>query len=183
MDSDVRTVDDLEGEKFCFTDLDSTTGYQLPRAFIRQQGHDPEEFIGAIHWSGDHLQVLRDLLAGKCAAGATYSGALLPADNLDIKVSMTRTLAITGNVPQDVFVAGPHITEAEWSKVLEALVAFDPEVHLEGGAKSLGETQRITGFVKAEDAQWDTVRRAVDLDGSKGLNPDGESEEEKTTSE
>lgn len=160
MDSDVQTLADLEGEKFCFPDKNSTTGYMLPRAFFRRNGFEPEEFIGAIHWSGDHLQVLRDLLAGKCEAGATYNGALLPADKLDIKVSMIRTLAVTGHVPQDVFVAGPHVSDESREEILQALVAFDPVEHA-GVDKSLGETQRITGFVPAKDKQWDTLREAI----------------------
>ncbi len=161
MDSKVRTLADLEGKKFCLTDQDSTTGNQLPRAYIRHQGFEPDKFIGSVHWSGEHLQVLRDLLAGKCDAGATYSGALLPADDLDIKVSMIRTLAITGNVPQDVFVAGPNVPEDARAEMRAALLAFDPEKHLPKSPKSLGETQRITGFVEAEDSQWDALRRAI----------------------
>ncbi|WP_390619647.1 hypothetical protein [Persicimonas caeni] len=46
----------------------------MPRAYLKRQGHNPGEFIGEVVWSGNHLQALRDLVAQKCDAAATYSG-------------------------------------------------------------------------------------------------------------
>ncbi len=160
-----RSLEDLRGETFCFTDTNSTTGYFLPRAHLRRNGYDPEDFIGEVHWSGDHLQVLRDLTAGKCAAGATYSGAFIAADRMGLKISQLRTLAITGHVPQDVVVAAPDLPEADQEAMKHALQGFDPKQDLD--LNHLGETQRITGFVEADDAEWDDLREAIDEDAER----------------
>lgn len=165
MQRDITDLADLRGETFCFPDKNSTTGNFLPRAYLRKQGYDPEAFIGEIRWSGDHLQVMRDLVEGKCAAGATYSGAFIAADQIGIKVSKLRTLAITGHVPQDVVCAGPGVPEEDARRVREALLAFDPQEVL--GEDQLGETQRLTGFVEATDDGYDDLRRAIAEDADR----------------
>ena len=159
------TLEDLQGKRFCLTDANSTTGHFLPRAYLRRMGHDPETFIGEVIWSGDHLQVMRDLIAGKCDVGATYSGAYLSADQLGLPISQLRTLAITGHVPQDVVCAGATVPDAESKALTRALLAFDPLTH--ASQKRLGETQRITGFAEVQDSAWDELREAITQDEKK----------------
>lgn len=158
-DSPFLKLEDLRGKRFCFTDEDSTTGNFLPRAYIRREGHDPEAFIGEVHWSGDHIQGLRDLLADKCDAAATYSGAFISADQLDIPVGQLRQIAITGNVPQDPIVAGPTVSSTDREAMRRALLSFDPKAEI--GADKLGSTQRITAFAAGENAQFDSLREVV----------------------
>lgn len=158
-DSGLAKVEDLEGKKFCFTDRNSTTGNFLPRAHLRQLGYEPSEFIGSVHWSGDHIQALRDILDDKCDAAAVYNGAFIAADKLDIPVSRLRTLAITGNVPQDAVVAGAEVSEGDKRAVREALLEFDPRKEL--GIERLGDTQRITGFHEVDDEDFDELRKVI----------------------
>ena len=165
MSLEVGTIADLKGKRFCLTDKNSTTGNFLPRAYIRRHGHEPEEFMGEVIWSGDHIQVMRDLIAGKCEVGATYSGAFISADKLGIPIGQIRTFAITGNVPQDVICAGPHVPKEARDAMQEALIAFDPERDLQ--MDRLGETQRITGFVRATDSDWSDLREAIAKDAKR----------------
>ncbi len=159
MDSSVRSLDDLKGKTFCFTDHDSTTGNVLPHAYIRRQGHDPKKFIGKEVWSGNHLQVLRDLLAGKCDAAATYSGSFLTAGKFGIPVGKIRQLAITGHVPQDTVVVPPGTPDSQVKKLRKALLDFDPEK--DAGVKVVGDILQITGFSKGVDAAFDDLRQAL----------------------
>ena len=62
--SEAYRIDDLKGATICYSDLESTTGYLLPRAWIRRAGMDPDTDFQA-HVSGNHTSVLTDLLAGK----------------------------------------------------------------------------------------------------------------------
>ena len=158
-DSEIRSVKDLEGKKFCFTDKNSTTGNFLPRAYIKDQGFDPAKFIGEVHWSGDHIQALRDITDGKCDAAAVYSGAFIAADKLEVPVSRLRTLAITGNVPQEAVIAGPGVSKQDKRAVQKALLEFDPKRDV--GRERLGETQRITGFHEIDDASYDFLRKII----------------------
>lgn len=173
-DSKVRTLEDLEGGTFCFTDKNSTTGHFLPRAFLRRQGYDINEFVGEIHWSGDHISGLRDLVAGKCDAAATYSGAFISADKLGIPVGRLRQIAITGNIPQDAVVAGPAVKPSDKEAMKNALLAFDSKKDL--GKERLGETQRLTSFEPVEDSRYDFLRELITE--FKGPDPPEEADED-----
>lgn len=155
----IDELEDLRGKTFCFPDPSSTTGYFLPRAFLRKQGFAPDTFIGKLYFSGDHIQVLRDLLDGRCDAGAAYSGAMLAADRLGIRVSQLRTLAVTGHVPQDVLVAGPEVAPQLRDAMRDALLQLDVQRDL--GSPTLGATQRITGFIPTSDGTFDALRTDI----------------------
>jgi serine/threonine-protein kinase len=159
MDSNVRDLSDLDGKKFCFTDENSTTGNFLPRAYLRRQGYDPPSFIGEVVWSGNHLQVLHDLIGGKCDAAATYSGSFLTAGDFDIPVGKIRQLAITGHVPQDSVVAAPGLADSLAHELQEALLKFSPQKH--AGVKTVGAILQITGFSDGDDEAFSDLRDAV----------------------
>lgn len=159
-DSEFGSLEDLEGETFCFTDKNSTTGNFLPRAYLRDQGHDPESFIGTVHWSGNHLQGLKDLVAGECAAAATYSGSFITADEHGLPVGQIRTLAITGHTPSDTFTARPGLSQEMVDQLREALLEFDPEKHADTGA--IGTTLRLTGFREPSAEIYESLETAVD---------------------
>ena len=53
-DSGYESIDDLEGLTLAFADPDSTSGYAVPYYNLVQQGYTPEEFFGAVPFSGSH---------------------------------------------------------------------------------------------------------------------------------
>jgi serine/threonine-protein kinase len=159
MNADIRGVSDLEGKTFCFTDKNSTTGNFLPRAYLRRLGHDPEAFIGEVVWSGNHLQALRDLVAKKCDAAATYSGSFLTAADFDVPVGKIRQLAITGHVPQDAVIASPTLADSTSRQLQIALLKFDAQEH--AGVNEVGKILQITGFSKDSGDAFDDLREAV----------------------
>jgi phosphonate transport system substrate-binding protein len=155
----IEGIEDLRGKKFCFPDPSSTTGYFLPRAYMRKQGLAPDEFMGEVYFSGDHIQVLRDIIDGRCDAGASFSGAVLAADRLGIRVSQIRTLAVTGNVPQDVICAAPTTSPQVRDALRDALLQLDVQRDLK--RPSLGDSQRITGFHPVHDGAFDALRNEI----------------------
>lgn len=162
MDSSMRELADLEDKTFCFTDRDSTTGYFLPRAFLRRQGFDPDTFIKKVVWSGDHIQVLRDLLAGKCDVGATYSGSYLSADTFGVPITRIRIFDVAGHVPQDTVAARPTLPVSVANKLRDALLDFDPQK--EFGVPEVGKVLRITGFSAGSDADFKDLRESLKYD-------------------
>ena len=162
-ESDIQTLEDLRDKVFCLTDKNSTTGNFLPRVLIRRRGWDPQTFIGRVHWSGNHLQVLRDLVAGKCDAAATYSGSFLTADEHGVPVGRFRTLAITGHTPSDTLTARPGLSRDLVEELQSALVTFDSQKH--AGKKAVGKTFQITGFQKPREELYKDLAAAVDEHG------------------
>jgi len=158
--SDIHRLEQLRGRKFCFTDENSTTGNFFPRSYLRDQGFEPDEFIGAVHWSGDHLQVLRDLVAGDCDAAATYSGSYFTAHAHGVPVGKIRQLAITGHTPSETITATPDMSAELVAQLREALLAFDPRREVDAGY--VGETLRLTGFREPRNELYESLETAVD---------------------
>ena len=156
-DSSARTLADLRGKTFCFPDENSTSGYFLPLHFLRQNGIDPDQFIGEVVWSGNHFRALQDAVAGRCEVVATYNGAVFSAGSEGIPVGGLRVLAITGVIPQDVIVASPETTEADRARFTNALLDFDPMDDL--NIERVGVVQRVTGFSVVDDAIFDDLRQ------------------------
>ena len=152
---------DLKGKRICYPDRSSTTGFALPRAFLKREGFDPDKGFREVVFSGNHTSALRDLTDDKCDVAGTYSGALLGADEQGIPVSRLRVLAITGRTPHDTIVTGPKTARQDVASVKAALLSFDPQEDL--GVTRVGEFERVTGFVEAPDRAYADLRAALGM--------------------
>jgi ABC-type phosphate/phosphonate transport system substrate-binding protein len=153
---------DLKGRTICHVDRTSTTGFLLPRIWMRDAGLDPDKDIWTVI-SGDHFAAMRDLAESKCDAATVYSGAYLSARNEGIPVGKLRLLAITGRVPQDTLAAAPDMPAAEVKRLREALLGFKPQRDIDAGR--IGEVLGISGFAAFETAEFDTIRKAAEQEG------------------
>ena len=129
---------------------------------MRKAGLDPEKDVTTVI-SGDHQQVLRDMLEKRCDAGAVYSGAYLSAQQQGIKISRIRMLAITGHVPQDVFVAAANMPADLHKQLAELMLSFEPQRDI--GAPRIGDVLGISGFAKYEPADFEPIRQAAEQEG------------------
>ncbi|MEN9796570.1 MAG: phosphate/phosphite/phosphonate transporter substrate-binding protein [Pseudomonadota bacterium] len=150
----------LKGKTLCVPDRDSTTGMLLPRVAARAAGMDLEREV-TIAVSGNHLQVMRDVLGGRCQAGATYSAAQSNAVKQGVDVSALRQVAITGHAPQDGVVAGPTVSTADAAGLRQALLSYRPP---RGQAGSKGGMERISGFVTARAEDYASIRALLELE-------------------
>ncbi len=144
----------LKGQTFCYPDKKSTTGWLLARSKMRKEGLDPDVDL-LTHISGNHTQVLKDITAGVCVAGATYSGGYLAADRAGIPVGRVRVLMLTGRSPQDMVVAAPTTSAADRALMTSALLALDPRKSL--GQDTVGTLERISGFAVPRLAEYEEL--------------------------
>ena len=158
--NEIESIADLRGLTICHSDENSTTSYVLPRAHLRKNGVDPDKDMNA-HVSGNHLQVVRDILAKTCDVGAIYTGAFQSAEAAGVDVAALRMLGIAGRTPHDALVVGPHTDPKLASELLEALLALNPERDL--GLPRIGTVEHISGFAKANNALYDPLREAIGL--------------------
>lgn len=160
-DSTASRIEDLVGGTICYSDQNSTTGYVFPRLWIREAGLDPDQDFQA-HFSGNHTQVLRDLLAGVCDVGGTYTGNYTSAAAHEVPVAQLRILAITGSSPHDTVTAGPAADPETSERLRQALLAFDPMKEL--GRERVGDLEQITGFVPVDQAAFSRLEKAVEFE-------------------
>lgn len=155
-------VEQLKGARICYTDPDSTTGWLLPRATLRRAGIDPDKDLAEQHFSGNHLQVIRDVLSGRCDVGGVYGGAFTSASQADIPVALTRQLAITGRTPHDAICAGPNTPPELVESLQAALLGFDPQQV--AGVKHLGAVEQLSGFIAPDKEAYIALQQAVEAE-------------------
>jgi serine/threonine-protein kinase len=156
--SGLQQISDVRGKWICYTDPKSTTGYVLPRAKLRSLGIDPDRDLAGAHVSGNHGQLLRDLIDGKCEVGGTFMDNFLNARTQGVNPSRIKVLGITGRTPHDAICAGPSAAPQLVEDLRDALLSFDPQ--RDAGVPELGEIERLTGFGTIKDSAYDPLREA-----------------------
>jgi phosphate/phosphite/phosphonate ABC transporter binding protein len=158
-DSGIEDAADLLGRRFCYVDRSSTSGFLFARQYMRAHGIDPDRDLAGLRFSGTHIDVLRDILAGRCDAGATYSDALLSARNLELAASKIRLVAVTGHAPLDVICASPKLPADQARAIKQAFLDFDPQRDL--GRKIVSPIFRIDGFEEARPEDFEFLVQAA----------------------
>lgn len=75
MDSEIQSLEDLEGKTWCIPDVGSTSGYLYPSAMLTEMGITPGEIVE----SGSHNNSMLGVYNGDCEfATAFFSPPLLP---------------------------------------------------------------------------------------------------------
>ena len=64
-DSPYRKLQDLRGKSLGYVDFNSTSGYLVPRAKMREAGVDPESFFSKTSFAGGHTQSVMALANGQ----------------------------------------------------------------------------------------------------------------------
>ncbi len=161
-DMPLERATDLKRRRVCLVDRESTTGYLLPRIWMRDAGLDPDRDVETV-LSGDHLAAMRDLADHKCDAAAVYSGAYLSAQQQGIPVGMLRVLTVTGRVPQDVIAASPATPKDVVQRLRTVLLDFQPQRDID--SPRIGAVLGISGFAAFEERDFALIRKAAAGEG------------------
>ena len=121
-ESSVKTLADLKGKSFGFTDVDSTSGYLYPCFTMRQNGIDPSKELGKIYMLKKHSKIIDALLEKSIDAGAVYDGIYraLPEETQ----RKIRILSTSEEIPYDAMIASGHLDPALVAKIKTLLLAF-----------------------------------------------------------
>jgi phosphonate transport system substrate-binding protein len=93
-DSGIKTLADLKGKKFAFTDAISASGYLFPSLLVKQKtGQEPKTFFASTIFAGGHPQ----------AALAVYNKQVDGASMfIDARVKDLQTKELAGGMPPDI---------------------------------------------------------------------------------
>jgi phosphonate transport system substrate-binding protein len=75
-DSGIESLADMEGKTLAFADPNSTSGYLVPNAELREQGIDPDAFFSSTGFGGGHEQAVVAVLNGQYDAGVTWTSGV-----------------------------------------------------------------------------------------------------------
>lgn len=166
--SGIRTLADLRGRTFAFSDEKSTSGYLFPRGYLLENGIDSTRDL-KVFFRGGHDNVVLNVLDGTDAAGACYKDAREAALRArPAEIENLVILAETPEIPNEPVAVSSRLL-AERRDLVDALtramttLAQDPD-HGPRVLASIGEG--VEGYATVEDADYDVVRRYAEKLGS-----------------
>ncbi len=164
-DSAIRTLLDLKGKTMVFGPVLSPGGYLAPYHALLSAGLDPEKIFAKYSFlpgAWQHEKVVYSVLYGAVDAGAVKTGDIerMEAEG-KVRRSDFRVLATSEPVPNCTVYALPHVDAVVAGRVKEALFRLSPSdfVAVEGERLNVVKRDGVTGYVPAEDREFDVLRR------------------------
>ena len=167
----IKSLEDLKGKVFAFTDPHSVTGYLIPKALLLDAGVElgEEMFVG-----GDSQAVLV-VYTGEADAAASYwappqaDGTLGDARASLLNaypdvVQVVKIIRLSDSIPYEPLVFRRDLPVEVQDKLLAAFVGL---AESEGGLSLLSGLCSVTGLVPASDRDYEPVRqmaRSLGLD-------------------
>ena len=155
--TEIHSLKDFKGKRFCYVNPTSTSGYLYPRALFRRNGMDPDSIFKTTRFTGDHLAALKALESGACDGAAVFRGIFFEAQQHGLNPQKYAWLATTDPIPYDAYCLSPRLPADAAKKLSEALLSLKPNSEIT--RKVLGEKSRIIGFVPVKDSEYDSVRK------------------------
>ncbi|MGC8229334.1 phosphate/phosphite/phosphonate ABC transporter substrate-binding protein [Pseudobacillus badius] len=157
--SDIKTVEDLKGKNFAFTDPASTSGNIFGYYQLIQEGLDPKKDFANVTYSGSHDASALSVANGTLD-GATVSSRLLEGfyESGLVNEKDIRVIAKSMEIPNDLMAYHSDLSEDVKEKLRDAIN------DTEGITKALAGTG-YGAFKEVNDSDYDIVREAFKIAG------------------
>lgn len=153
--SPIRSLDDLRGKKFAFTDPQSNTGSLVPSYMLAKRGETPQSFFREVFYSNGHDNSIRAVANGQADGAAVDSLIWEFMNRVDPELTgKTRIIEKSPpyGIPPVVVSAG---IDPETKRRLKEIFLT---LHEDANAAPLLAKLQIDRFVEGNDAMYDTVR-------------------------
>lgn len=160
----IKSVKDLNGKKFAFTDPSSTSGYLFPLKIL----NDAKVKLGNQVFAVKHDNVITMIYNGQVDAGAAFY-----SDAFDGKIKDARervmtqfpdvekkvqVLKITDKIPNDPFVFRKGVPADVTTKFINGLKKY---LATKEGAESFKNIYAVDGVVPATNKDYDSLRKVL----------------------
>ncbi|MCI0755133.1 PhnD/SsuA/transferrin family substrate-binding protein [Teichococcus vastitatis] len=161
-DSPVIRPADLRGKKVAMDDIGSTSGHLCPSQLLADYGVDPQKELGGIAHTSRNV-AHEALKRGDVAAiGVNYNSWINSARSKDrsVPAGYFRVIARSGDLPNDVLLAGAHVDAKTIARLREAMIE-NKQAIAEAIVSAGGENEKYRGLdlVAIEDAAYNRVRQ------------------------
>jgi phosphonate transport system substrate-binding protein len=158
--SDIKTVAEIKGHSFAFSDPASTSGHLFPAYGLRKAGLDPDKDIRAIY-AGSHTSSFEALYNHKVDAGELNSQQLESAKQRGhYKDGDLVFLWKSDPIPTDPFAVRGDLPAAFKTQVIEVLQNLDLST-LDAADRKIMVGAGITRLVPQTDGAYDGIRDLV----------------------
>lgn len=160
--SPARSLADLKGKSFAFTDPQSNTGCLVPRNLLKQQGHTPESFFSTFSYTYAHDRSIHAVAEGLVDGAAVDSliWDYLSAADPRLK-ERARVVERFGPFAIPPVVAAPHVPQELREKFRQALLSM----HQEPRGQEILRGMHIERFAPIDDGAYDTIRQMLSDSG------------------
>ncbi|MFI5392033.1 MAG: phosphate/phosphite/phosphonate ABC transporter substrate-binding protein, partial [Bacteriovoracales bacterium] len=164
-DSGIKTLKDLNGKSFAFTDPSSISGYIFPLKMLMENNIVLKNKIFAAR----HDNVINMVYQKQVEAGATFNsdpspdGAITDARSLVISqfpdvTNKIKILALTENIPNDPVVFRSDLSDLIRNSFSNALKKY---LNTPEGNKTFSKIYNFQGVVPATDSDYDGLRQII----------------------
>lgn len=154
-DSSFKSLEDLRGRTFAFTDPDSNTGRLVPMYWLAELKERPESFFRQTIYTYSHdnsiLAVSRGLVDGAAVDGLIWEYYQERKPEFTARTKVIKKSELYGIPP---LVASPHLPQTEQERLTKLLLAMHQEPE---GKKILTELM-IDRFTPLQDEWYEPIR-------------------------
>jgi len=162
--SPARSLDDLKGKSFAFTDPLSNTGRLVPEYMLARKGRKPEQFFRTVVYSGSHDKSISAVSQG-LVDGASVDSLIWEYANRTKPEQTAGTRVIQKSEPYAIppFVVRPGLAPETREKLKEILLG----AHKNAEGKAILQKMMIEQFENIDDRAYDSIREMKRITGKK----------------
>jgi phosphonate transport system substrate-binding protein len=162
-DSSAKSIDDLRGGSFAFTDPLSNSGRLVPLYMLHLKGETPDSFFKSYIFTYSHDNSIR-AVAAKLVDGASVDSLVYDALVVEDPELLSRVKAIQVSPPHGIapVVVHPQLNAELKDRLRQVFLEMHQE---EKGKKALAELG-VDGFVSPDDRAYDSIRFILDAVGT-----------------
>ncbi|QGQ99664.1 phosphate/phosphite/phosphonate ABC transporter substrate-binding protein [Paenibacillus psychroresistens] len=162
-DSEIHTVEDLQGKSFAFVDKGSTSGFVVPMALFKSRDLDYEQYLGDTIFSGSHDAVFNDVMSKKANAGAMDDLTLgKKIDTGEIKVDDIRIIWKSNDIPGSPFVARADLNSKLKNRFKTAMI----QLNQKAPAAIKAFDSKTEKYIPFEPSMYNEIRNIATLLGN-----------------
>lgn len=157
-DRQTRSIADLRGKVFAFSDPDSNSGYLVPAYELHRLQEKPSTIFSKTFYTWSHRKVVEAVAAGLAQGGAveSYVWDTLALQHPEL-TKRTRIVWESAEFGFPPFVAGKTVAPADTAAMRKTLLAMPQD---EEGAKLL-RNLHLDGFVAGDEHMYDSIARMM----------------------
>lgn len=154
--SKIKTLDDLEGKTFAFTDPDSNTGTLVPNYWLAMKGHIPKSFFRETTYTYSHDNSII-AVAKSLVDGAAVDSHIWEFYNRTHPEYTANTRIIKKSIPfgSPPFVASQTLPRVLKEKVQDILY----KMHLDAEGRQIQSSLFIDQFVQPDDSWYLPIKK------------------------
>jgi phosphonate transport system substrate-binding protein len=153
--SSIKSLDDLKGRIFAFTDPESNTGALIPTYWLIQRDETPESFFKSINYTYSHDNSIL-AVAKSLVDGAAVDSMIWEYYNSRNPVNTSQTRVIKKSIPfgSPPFVASKYLASEIKEKAQELLL----DMHQDPKGMTILKELMIDRFISPEETWYQPVR-------------------------